>query len=100
MLTDIKTIFLPTDFSENANEALPFAYELARKTGATLTLLYCIEEPFDFAPMVEDYKEKIVERATKLFDKMLLELKSKKGFKELRINTKILSGHPVTNLLQ
>lgn len=100
MLTDIKNILMPTDFSENANRALPFATELARKTGATLIPLYCVEEPFDFAPMVEDYKEQIVERVTKLFDEMLDELQSKKKLKGLRINTKILSGHPVTNILQ
>ncbi|MDR8393248.1 universal stress protein [Aliifodinibius sp. S!AR15-10] len=100
MLTDIKTVFLPTDFSENANQALPYAAELALITNATLTLMYCVEEPFDFAPMVADKKEKIVEKVTARFEKLVADLKKKKRFKDLKVETKLLSGHPVVNIVE
>lgn len=99
MFTDINTIFFPTDFSDNANQALPFAAELALKADARLIFLYCVEEPFDFAPMVADKKEKIVEKVSELFEEMVVDLKRKKRFKDLEIETKLLSGHPIVNIL-
>ncbi len=41
----MKTILIPTDFSECANNALRFAAFMARKTGATLNLLHVLEVP-------------------------------------------------------
>ncbi|MDZ7691064.1 MAG: universal stress protein [Balneolaceae bacterium] len=82
MLTNLNTIFVPTDFSQIANQSLPFAAELAVQTGASLTLLYCAEEPFDFAPMVDNKKEKIIEKVTELFESISNNLKNKKKFKK------------------
>jgi nucleotide-binding universal stress UspA family protein len=41
----MKTILVPTDFSECANNALRFAAFVANKTGASLNLLHVIEVP-------------------------------------------------------
>ena len=42
---EIKNILVPTDFSTRANSALAVAANLARKTGATLSLLHIIDVP-------------------------------------------------------
>ncbi|MFH5833139.1 universal stress protein [Halalkalibaculum sp. DA3122] len=99
MLADIDTIFFPTDFSENANQALPFAAELALKTEARLSLLYCLEEPFDFAPMHAHDKEKLTEKVSELFEQLVAGLRRNERFKQLKIDTKLLPGHPVVNIL-
>ena len=39
-------ILVPTDFSEQANNALNFAAEIARQQGADLTLLHVVEYPY------------------------------------------------------
>lgn len=42
-MTEIKNIILPTDFSLNADAALPYAVELARQHGGTIHLLHVSE---------------------------------------------------------
>ncbi|MDX1638998.1 MAG: universal stress protein, partial [Balneolaceae bacterium] len=39
------------------------------------------------------------EKVSELFDKMVTDLQNKKRFKNLTIETKLLSGHPVVNIL-
>ena len=41
----LKNILFPTDFSENAKNALPFAIDLAKKNGAKLFLIHIYETP-------------------------------------------------------
>lgn len=40
----LKTVLMPTDFSENANAAKPYAVALAQKDGAKLTLVHVIDD--------------------------------------------------------
>jgi len=49
---EIRHILAPTDFSEFAKQAVDYAYGLAQKFGARLSLLYVIELP---AMPVEDF---------------------------------------------
>lgn len=100
MLSTLNNILFPTDFSENANTALEFAAEIAAETGASLNMMYCVEEPFDLAPMVKEKKQQIVEKVTASFEKTVSELKGRKKFKGLQIGTKLVSGHPVVNILE
>lgn len=44
-MTAIKRILVPTDFSENAREALELALHLAKKFGAKIILLHVFEFP-------------------------------------------------------
>lgn len=44
-MLQLKNILVPTDFSEPSMEATRYAIELARTFGATLHLLYVIDEP-------------------------------------------------------
>ncbi|MFO1022667.1 MAG: universal stress protein [Planctomycetales bacterium] len=51
----IKTILLPTDFSQASQEAARYALELARKFQARLLLLNVIEDPVLFLPMLDSF---------------------------------------------
>ena len=43
----IKKILWPTDFSDNANAALPYVLSLTRKYGAEIYLPYMVEDMGD-----------------------------------------------------
>jgi nucleotide-binding universal stress UspA family protein len=52
----LRSILLPTDFSECAECALPYATQLARAAGARLVCLYVVEPmmpPVGYAPVAE-----------------------------------------------
>jgi nucleotide-binding universal stress UspA family protein len=51
----IKNILLPTDFSEPSLAATRYGIELAKRFGASLHLLYVIEDPVVYLPMFESY---------------------------------------------
>jgi nucleotide-binding universal stress UspA family protein len=48
-MVSYKNILFCTDFSENAQAALPFAIDLTKKYGATLHVLHVYQEPGDIA---------------------------------------------------
>lgn len=73
---NIRTILLPTDFSECANYAAPFAASFARQSGARVICLHAVEPVLpavgatSFAPMAEavpmpDLSETIAETAAR-----------------------------------
>ncbi|MBD3616322.1 MAG: universal stress protein [Gracilimonas sp.] len=99
MSLTIKNILYPTDFSDNAKNALPFALELAKKTGAMVHIMHSIEEPYDFAPMVEDIKKNVTRKVKQLYEEMLADIKSKKEYESVNIKTHIFEGRTVHSLL-
>lgn len=96
---NIKNILYPTDFSDNARNALPFALELAKKTGSKVHIMHSIEEPYDFAPMVEDIKKNVTRKVKKLFEEMVEEINGKKENEGIKIRTHIVEGRTVHSLL-
>jgi nucleotide-binding universal stress UspA family protein len=54
-MIELRSILLPTDFSEPALTATKYAVSLARQFGATLHLLHVIEDPIIYLPMFESY---------------------------------------------
>ena len=50
----MKTIFVPTDFSDNADNALYFAIELAKKQNAKLVLIHAFQLPIVVAAVPYD----------------------------------------------
>jgi nucleotide-binding universal stress UspA family protein len=45
-MPNVKTILMPTDFSESSEEAVTYAQLLADKFGATLHLLHVVQDPY------------------------------------------------------
>ena len=51
----VKTILVPTDFSEGSREAVRYAHDLAVRLGATLHVLHVLENPFAPGAFMEMY---------------------------------------------
>lgn len=99
MPNEINAIYFPTDFSYSAGRALPFAAEIARATGAVLTLVHAVEEPFDLSPGVKAKKKKIKEEINGKFDDLVEDLRGNQSYENLEIHTVLISGQPTVNLL-
>lgn len=99
-MTAIKNILLPTDFSENSRNAREFALQTALKSGATLHIMHSIEEPYDFAPMIEEVKSSLSQRVKKLFDKMEKKIKKDGKYKDITIKTYIQTGRALYTILE
>jgi universal stress protein A len=51
----VKHILVPTDFSAGSQEAIRYAFDLARSLGATLHVLHVLENPFAPGAFMEMY---------------------------------------------
>lgn len=94
----IKSILFPTDFSKNAKHAMPFALQLAKENNAHLHIIHSIEEPYDFAPMVEDIKQNVTRKVEKLFDEIIEDIKKQKAFENLKVKTHLFEGRSVNSV--
>lgn len=94
----IKSILFPTDFSANSKKALPFALKLALENKAKLHLVHSIEEPYDFAPIVEDIKQNVTRKVEQLFEDLIDEVKKQKEFESLRIKSHLFEGRSVHSI--
>lgn len=100
MALSINRILFPTDFSETSRKALHYALELARRTKATLHLMHSVEEPYNFAPLLEDYLQQVHRRVQTLFEEMLDDIDTEKTYKDLEIKTRILNGRVAFSILE
>lgn len=104
-MADIKNILFPTDFSENTREALTFALEIARMSGAKLHIMHSIEEPYNFTMPDETAENTEVNRSLsqtvkKLFENLEDEILGDSKYKELNIETSIQTGRAVYTILE
>jgi len=96
----INNILFPTDFSENAKQALPYALEIAYQTGATIHLLHSIEEPYDFAPLAQEVKKSVSHKVDLLLQEILEDIQQQKKYAKLNIKTQIQSGRALYTILE
>jgi nucleotide-binding universal stress UspA family protein len=81
-------ILVPTDFSENANNALEFAKKIAKNKNASITLLYAFYAVYDFASQATEIIGQIEKDA-----KRELKKTAEKGREEgLKFDYKIIQG--------
>ncbi|SMO63426.1 universal stress protein [Fodinibius sediminis] len=95
----INQLLFPTDFSETAHKALPFALDIAKRSGARLTLMHTIEEPYDFAPMAQEIKQQIRNRIESLFKEQLDDILKNERYKDIEINIEIRNGPATYSIL-
>lgn len=94
----MKTILVPTDFSENAKNALHFAAELAVKNGATLEIMHTNTAAAYMPLMPEMYtaQESAVEQYSETIETDIQALASgllrTKGFEGLILKTRVGEG--------
>lgn len=85
-------ILVPTDFSENANNALKFAKKIAKHKNATITLLYAFYAVYDFASQATEIIGQIEQDA-----KRELKKTAEKGREEgITFDYKIIQGTVAT----
>ncbi len=85
-------ILVPTDFSDNANNAMNYAKKIAHKDGSTITLLFAFYAVYDFAAHAEKVLDNIEEDAKEQLSKAAQE-----GENEgLKIDYKIVQGSVAT----
>lgn len=99
-MNKIKNILFPTDFSENTENALTFALEIARTYNATLHIMHSIEEPYDFAPMIKDIRETLDQRVKLLFDRLKNSIKEDEKYSSLDIKTYMQTGRAQFTILE
>jgi nucleotide-binding universal stress UspA family protein len=99
MSLKIKNILYPTDFSENARHALPFALSLAKENKAKLHIMHSIEEPYDFAPMVENIKQNVTRKVEKLFEEMIEDIHGQNQYGNLKVKSHLFEGRSVYSVL-
>ncbi|NGP87786.1 universal stress protein [Fodinibius halophilus] len=92
-------ILFPTDFSKNANRALPFAAEIAHHAGAKLTLFHSTQESMDMLPSFEGSRDKTIQDTSDLFERLITDLRKKEAYADLDISTILQSGQPTTSLI-
>ncbi|HLR25772.1 MAG TPA: universal stress protein [Fodinibius sp.] len=100
MFSSINQVLFPTDFSENAKKALPYAAEIAYQTDAKLTLFHASQEPMYLAPNFDEVRKQTVQKTDRLFNQLIDELQEDDRFKKLNISTVLQLGQPVTGLLE
>lgn len=88
----MKHILIPTDFTDNATNALHYALELARLTKAKCTLLHAYEMPYDFASQMENRIVAIRENAGKKLKKLLQQLHEDSRYSDLQIDYQLEEG--------
>jgi nucleotide-binding universal stress UspA family protein len=104
---DIRTILLPTDFSECASYAVPFAASFARSSQARLICLHVIEPVLpavgatSFAPMTEavplpDLSETIAETAAR----ELPQLANHEALAGLETEEIVVHGDPAAEIVR
>lgn len=96
----MKQLLVPTDFSENAEEAYPYALKIAAKTRSRITFWLAVEEPFDFAIRVEEKMEGAIEYAHKRFEEIISEFIRIPEYSELEIDYKIVHGKAVSGIFE
>jgi nucleotide-binding universal stress UspA family protein len=72
----IKKILLPTDFSDNANDAFEYALEIANKSNAVLSLIHGAHQPYMYGA-----------------DKLLYELADRNRYPNVRVETELIVGN-------
>lgn len=98
MAYSINHIFFPTDFSKNAEQALPFAAEIAHKTDAKLTLFHATQEKMDTVPDFEKTPDQVIDDSPNRFKKHLNTFNEDR-YNDLEISTITQKGETVSALL-
>lgn len=96
----LKEILFPTDFSENAQHALPFVLDLARRSEAKIRLFHSIEEAYEIAPLQEEVKVRANRKVKLLLQDIKEDILKNKAYQHLEIQVDSFSGQTVFSVLE
>lgn len=94
----MKNILVPTDFSKCANNALTYAFEIARHTGATVHLLHVVypTEGVDNNIYNSIWMDGYLETRRRELDKVLARYRKNLVFKDVAVQSSVELGFPAT----
>ena len=101
---DIRSILVPTDFSECARHAVPVAADLARLLGARVVCLHVVEpivQPIGFAPVAEPMAApELGERMEESAARDLPAFSKSEGFAGLEVEDLMAHGEPAAEIVR
>lgn len=100
MISKVKRILVPTDFSVTSQKALECAAKIATQLDAKIKLLNVIDPPFNFPTNVEGVVDFLKENAEQHLGKFIEEIQEKYSDKPLQIKSQIRLGKPVSQILE
>lgn len=100
MISNIKHILVPTDFSACSKKAAFAAGSVASKFNATITLLNVIDPPFNFPGNMEGVLDYLKENAEQHLERFRNDLKKAAPNSDLSIKHQIRIGKPVSQILE
>ena len=95
----INTIFVPTDFSEDADKALKYALELARKAKAKIIVFNSYEIPYSTSGMIVSVTDVLKEDAQRGIDDTLIKIKEW-GYNDVQTEGYIKSGGAIATITE
>jgi len=95
----MKTILHPTDFSDNSLNALDFALEFARKSGALLLLVHAYDVPYDSGTRLIENERMIRERAAESMEWLLKSIKENSENDAVTFETVVTGGSTLKGIL-
>jgi nucleotide-binding universal stress UspA family protein len=100
MISKIKRILVPTDFSTTSIKALGVAAKIADKLDAKITLLNVIDPPFNFPTNIEGVIDFLTENSEQHLAMAIDKVKKENPGKALQIKSQIRLGKPVSQILE
>lgn len=100
MISSIKHILIPTDFSDCSRKAMVYAGAIADKQNAKVTFLNVIEPPFNFPTNIEGVIDYLKENAEQHLDRLEKEIGEKYPGKKIKVRKQIRIGKPVSQIIE
>lgn len=100
MISSIKRILVPTDFSACSKKAAMTAGLIADKMKATITLLNVIDPPFNFPTNIEGVIDYLRDNAEQHLEHLINDLKEAYPSGNITIKSQIRIGKPVSQILE
>ncbi len=98
-MKSIQHILIPTDFSDNAAKAYPFAMEMALKYKADVTFLLVLEKPYDFSLRANEHLKILIENAEEIFQELTDSFRNNSKYSDVNIDYKVVSGKVVSQIM-
>jgi nucleotide-binding universal stress UspA family protein len=94
----MQKILHPTDFSENSLNALDYALDFCKHSGAGLILAHAYGTPYDLANRSEDEKT-VRAKAIESMERLAEQVLERKGFEDIDCETVVAGGSPMKTVL-
>lgn len=100
MLSDIRNILVPSDYSEDSSNALLFALEIARRRESDVTVLHVIQKPVDFTFPDRDSEGHYIRHAERRLEELIYNMEEKEEYSEITMTPLVKVGNTVSSILE